>query len=63
MVTNTSLNIKVNPQRRSLKGILLLFVKQCTAGTRDSEKYFNPDVMKTRVKVNSSPSMLYTEGI
>ena len=35
---DTRLNIKVNPQRRLLKGILLL------AGARDSEKYLNPDL-------------------
>ena len=34
--TETRLNIRVNPQRRSMKGILLLFVKPYTAGTEDS---------------------------
>ena len=39
---DTRLNIKVNPQRRSLKGLLLLFINPYTAGARDSESYFNP---------------------
>ena len=39
----TGFNIKVNHQRRSLKGILLLFVEPYAPSTRDSEKYFNPD--------------------
>ena len=37
--SNNLINIKVDSQRRSMKGILLLFVELYTAGTRDSEKY------------------------
>ena len=33
--TETRINIKVNTQRRSMKGILLLFVEPYAAGTRD----------------------------
>ena len=36
---DTRKNIKVDAQKRSMKGILLLFVEPYTAGTRDSEKY------------------------
>ena len=61
--TDTRINLRVNPQRRSLKGILLLFVEQYVAGTRDSEKYFNPDLMKVSITVNGSPNMLYNNGI
>ena len=35
---DTSINIKVNAQRRSMKGILLLFLETFTDGSRDSEK-------------------------
>ena len=35
--TDTRLNLRVNPQRRSLKGILLLFVEPCVAGARQAE--------------------------
>ena len=35
---NELVNIKVDSQRRSMKGILLLFVEPYTAGARDSEK-------------------------
>ena len=38
----TRFNIKVNPQRRSLKGILLLFVEPYAPGARDSEKVLQP---------------------
>ena len=56
-------NIKVNAQRRSMKGILLLFVKPYSAGARDSEEYVFPDLKKTSVTINGSPNMLYNNGI
>ena len=60
---DTRLNSKVNPQRRSLKGLLLLFINPYTAGARDSESYFYPDITKVEVTVNSVPSRVYTQGI
>ena len=61
--TETRINIKVNMQRRSMKGILLLFVEPYAAGTRDSEKYIFPDLKKISVTINGSPNMLYNNGI
>ena len=61
--TETIINIKVSAQRRSMKGILLLFVEPYTAGTRDSEKYIFPDLKKISVTINGSPNMLYNNGI
>ena len=61
--SDTRLNLRVNPQRRSLKGILLLFINPYTAGTRDSESYFNPDITKVKVTVNGVPNRVYNEGI
>ena len=46
--TDTRINVKVNAQRRSMKGLLLLFVEPYTAGTRDSEKYIFPDIKKNQ---------------
>ena len=60
---DTRLNLKVNPQRRSLKGILLLFINPFVAGARDSESYFNPDITKVKVTVNGTPDRVYNEGI
>ena len=60
---DTRKNIKVDAQRRSMKGILLLFVEPYTAGTRDSEKYIFPDLKKISVTINDSPNMLYNNGI
>ena len=61
--TDTRINIKVSPPRRSVKGILLLFVEPYAAGTRDSEKYIFPDLKKISVTINGSPNMLYNNGI
>jgi len=36
------LHIRVNPQCRSFKTILLLFIEPYAGGARDSEKYFTP---------------------
>ena len=61
--TGGRLNLRVNPQRRSLKGLLLLFIVPYTAGARDSENYLNPDITKVSVTVNGSPNRVYNEGI
>ena len=61
--TEGRLNLRVNPQRRSLKGLLLLFIAPYTAGARDSEHYLNPDITKVSVTVNGSPNRIYNEGI
>ena len=61
--TSPLINIKIDSQRRSMKGILLLFVKKYTAGARDSEKYIFPDINKVSVTINGSPNMLYNSGI
>ena len=59
----TRLNVNVNPQRRSMKGLLLLFTETYTAGTRDSEKFIFPDIKRVKVTINGTPNMLYHEGI
>ena len=61
--SDTRLNLRVSPQRKSLKGILLLFINPYTAGARDSENYFNPDITKVKVTVNGVPNRVYNEGI
>ena len=54
--TDTDLNLLVNPQRRSLKGILLLFIVPYNAGARDSENHFNPDITNVEVTINGIPN-------
>ena len=60
---DAKINIKVDAQRRSMKGLLLLFVEPYTGGTRDSEKFVFPDLKKVKVTINGSPNMLYNNGI
>ena len=60
--SDTRINIKVDAQRRSMKGILLLFVEPYTAGTRDSEKYIFPNLNKVSDNQRLI-NMLYNEGI
>ena len=61
--TEARLNLRVNPQRRSLKAILLLIIEPFVAGNRDTEKYFNPDITKGYVTINGSPNRIYNNGI
>ena len=62
--SDTHLNLRVNPQRISLKGILLLFINPPnTDGVRDTEHYFNPDITKVKVTVNGVPNRVYNEGL
>ena len=60
--TDSRLNIRVNPQRRSLKAILLLFVEPYVGGTRDSEKYINPD-LRFSVTINGMPNNSGIKGM
>ena len=57
------LDIRVNPQRRSLKGLLLLFTAPYTLGARDSENYENPNITKVHVTINGVPNRVYNEEI
>ena len=61
--SETHFNLKVNPQRRSLKGILLLFITPYNPGARDSENYFNPDITNVDVTVSGVPGRVYNKGI
>ena len=61
--SDTHLNLRVNPQRRSLKGIRLLFINPYAAGARDTESYFNPAITKVKLTVNGVPNRVYNEGI
>ena len=61
--SDTHLNLMVNPQRRSLKGLLLLFINPYNPGARDTEHYFNPDITKVKVTVDGVPSRVYNDGI
>lgn len=59
--TDRTLNIRVNPQSRSLYGILLLFIEPYAAGARYSEKYVNLHV-KVSVTMIGSPNKVCNYG-
>ena len=61
--SDTHLNLRVNPQRISLKGVLLLFINSFTPGARNKEHYLNPDITKVKVTVNGVPNRVYNEGL
>ena len=44
--------LRMNPQKRSLKAILLLFVEKYTMGARDIKKVLNPDITMMSVTNN-----------
>ena len=60
--TGSLLNLRMNPQRRSLKGIRLLFIVPYTAGARDSENYLNPDITKVDVTKNGAQTSFTTRA-
>ena len=53
----------VNLPRRSLTGLLLLFVKPFKAGLRDSEAFVNPNITKVGVNINGVPNKVYSQGL
>ena len=61
--SQTRFNLTVNPQRRSLKGILLLFINPYTAGSLDTENYFNPNITEVKVSIEGVPSRVCNEGL
>ena len=61
--TDADLNLLVNPQRRSLKGILMLFIEPYVAGNREAEAFFNPDITNVEVTINGIPNRVYNNGI
>ena len=59
--TDADLNLLVNPQRRSLKGILLR--RDALEGARNTEAFLNPDITNVEVTSNGIPVRVYSNGI
>ena len=53
----------VNLPRRSLTGLLLLFVKPFEAGKRDSEAFVDPKITRVGVNINGVPNKVYSQGL
>ena len=56
------INQQVNLLRRSMTGLLLLF-RQDTAGSIDSEKIINPDIISVKVTINGMPNRIFSKGM
>ena len=61
--TSTLINENINFPKRSIKGILLLFVSDHTDGDRDSEKFENPKITKVKVTIEGIANKVYPEGM
>ena len=60
---NSVINEHINLPRESMTGILCLFTEAHTAGTRDSEKFVNPDIKSININVDGIPNRLYSKGM
>ena len=54
--TDELINKSINIPRRSLTGLLLLFVKPHGLGLRDSESFINPNITRVGVNINGMPN-------
>ena len=63
--SHTSFSVNINSPSKSLKGVLLIFMKErsATKFTRDTEEFFNPKITKVEVTVEGVPNELYAQNM
>ena len=63
--SNTSFSVDINSPSKSLKGVLLIFMKErsATKFTRDTEEFYNPKITKVEVTVEGVPNELYAQNM
>ena len=61
-MSDTVWNLAFNIPCKSLKGILVLFEEE-KPYTRDTSKFYNPEIQKVSVIVEGKPNQLYTQGM
>ena len=61
--TDAIINEHVNIPRRSMIGILYLFTEVFTDGTRDSEKFVNPNITSVNFNIDGVPNKLFSNGM
>ena len=63
--SDTSFSVDINSPSKSLKGVLLIFMKErsATKFNRDTEEFFNPEITKVEVTVEGSPNELYGQNM
>ena len=63
--SSTSFSVDINSPSKSLKGVLLIFMKErsATKFNRDTEEFFNPKITKVEVTVEGVPNELYAQNM
>ena len=63
--SDTSFSVDINSPSKSLKGVLLIFMKErsATKFNRDTEEFFNPKITKIEVTVEGVPNELYAQNM
>ena len=63
--SSTSFSLDINSPSKSLKGVLLIFMKErsATKFTHDTEEFFNPKITKVEVTVEGVPNELYAQNM
>ena len=63
--SDTSFTVDINSPSKSLKGVLLIFMKERSAAkfTRNTEEFLNPKITKVEVTVEGVPNELYAQNI
>ena len=63
--SDTSFSVDINSPSKSLKGVLLIFMKErsATKFTRDTGEFFNPKITKVEVTVEGVPNELYAQNM
>ena len=63
--SDTSFSVDINSPSKSLKGVLLIFMKErsATKFNRDTEEFFNPKITKVQITVEGSPNELYAQSM
>ena len=63
--SSTGFSVDINSPSKSLKGVLLIFMKErsATEFNRDTEEFFNPKITKVEVTVEGVPNELYAQNM
>ena len=63
--SDTSFSIDINSPSKSLKGVLLIFMKDrsATKFIRDTEEFYNPKITKVEITVEGVPNELYAQNM
>jgi hypothetical protein len=63
LASDTLINENINFPKRSIKGILLLFISDFGDGERNSEEFQNPNITKIRITIEGIANKIFPEGM